>query len=213
MQQKKLVMVAGMIAAIVVLGGCQPWQKKYEACNAELENLQALFDGGQDTVRQCEDERIRLAQQVQSLQQDLAAARTQATSRKKSGLEQVGGVYDAAKGTITITLANDVLFDSGKVTLKSQPKSKLNRISGIVQREHPRKEVWVVGHTDTDPIKKSGWKDNWQLSTERALAVTRYLLSQGIAAKQLAAVGRGEYHPVSGSKSQNRRVEIVVHTR
>ena len=213
MQQKKLVMVAGMIVAIVVLGGCQPWQKKYEACNAELENLQALFDGAQDTTGQCESERARLAQQVQSLQQDLAAAQTQATSRGKTGLEKEGGVYDAAKGTITVTLANDVLFDSGKVTLKSQPKSKLNRISGIVKREHPGKEVWVVGHTDTDPIKKSGWKDNWQLSTERALAVTRYLLSQGIAAKHLAAVGRSEYHPVSRNKAQNRRVEIVVHTR
>ena len=213
MQQKKLVMVAGMVMAIVVLGGCQPWQKKYEACNAELENLQALFDGGQDTARQCEDERIRLAQQIQSLQQDLAAARTQATSREKSDLEKEGGVYDPTRGTITVTLANDVLFDSGKVTLKSQPKSKLNRISEIVKRDHAGKEVWVVGHTDTDPIKKSGWKDNWQLSTERALAVTRYLLSQGIAAKHLVAAGRSEYHPVSRDKAQNRRVEIVVHTR
>ena len=120
-------------------------------------------------------------------------------------------MFDPKKGTITVALASDVLFDSGKAILKSESKSKLNRIAGIIKQQYAGKEIGVVGHSDTDPIRKSKWKDNWELSCERALAVTRYLIEQGIPAKQLAASGRSEYHPVGSTKSQNRRVEIVVH--
>ena len=69
----------------------------------------------------------------------------------------------------------------------------------------------MVGHTDTDPLKatKDKYKDNWELSAERALAVTRYLVSQGVAAEALTAAGRGEFHPLE-SKAKSRRVEIVV---
>jgi len=211
MRIKGLIM-AGLVAAIGLVGGCQDWKGKYEACNAEYENLQALFDSMQDDVRNCDNEKTRLNDQIRSLQQQLAQAQT-VEPTGPGGLAAEGGKYDPQSGTITVTLANDVLFDSGKVTLKSQPKAKLGRISSIIRQEHPGKDVHVVGHTDTDPIRKSGWKDNWQLSTERALAVTRYLISQGIPAKQLMAGGRGEYHPISSTKAQNRRVEIVVATR
>jgi len=103
-----------------------------------------------------------------------------------------------------------VLFDSGQAVIKAESKTKLNRIAGIIKQRYADKEISVVGHTDTDPIKISGWKDNWELSAQRALSVTRYLLGQGISAAQLAAVGRGEYHPLTADKSDNRRVEIVV---
>lgn len=79
-------------------------------------------------------------------------------------------------------------------------------------------QVDVVGHTDSDPIKKSKWKDNWQLSAERALAVLRYLNSKGISSEKIRAVAAGSSRPVASNKSssgkaQNRRVEIVVNTR
>ena len=125
-------------------------------------------------------------------------------------LSPVGDLLDEPGEGQRLT-ESDILFDSGKASLKSTYKSKLNRIAQIIQREHSGKEVSIVGHTDTDPIKKSKWKDNWQLSTERALAVVRYMVSQGIPARSLAAVGRGEFHPVGSAKSKNRRVEIVVH--
>ena len=75
-----------------------------------------------------------------------------------------------------------------------------------------------MGHTDTDPIQKSGWKDNWQLSSERALSVARYLVSHGVPEKQVRAVARGSTQPVASNstatgKAKNRRVEIVVHMK
>jgi len=192
------------IMGLVLLGGCGKWKEKYDACNAELENLEALFDGSQQALQVCEADKNQLAQMLD--------AERNTTRREQTELERAGGVYDAARGTITVTLENKVLFDSGKVKLKSASKSRLSNISGIIKREHGGSEIWVVGHTDTDPIRKSKWKDNWQLSTERSLAVTRYLLTQGVSAKQLVAAGRGEHKPVGSKKSKNRRVEIIVHT-
>lgn len=199
---RKTIAVMGILGLLLV-GGCGKWKEKYEACNAELENLEALFDGSQQALQACEADKNQLAMM-------LDAERNKA-ARQESDLEKEGGVYDAARGTITVTLENEVLFDSGKVTLKSASKTRLNRISEIIKREHGGNEVWVVGHTDTDPIRKSKWKDNWQLSTERSLAVTRYLMTQGVSAKQLVAAGRGEHQPIGSQKSKNRRVEIIVH--
>ena len=212
MRSMKTIVTVVLVAAVVLLGGCQPWRQKYMACNADLENLRALFDNAQNAVQQCENEKGRLSQQVQMVMQELQTERSKPI-REVGELEKEGGVYDPLSGTVTVTLANDLLFDSGKVTLKSQSKTQLDRISQIIKRDHGDKEVWVVGHTDADPIKKSEWKDNWQLSTERSLAVTRYLVEKGVAAKQLMAAGRGEFDPIGSSKSKNRRVEIVVHTR
>ena len=117
---------------------------------------------------------------------------------------------DPERGTITVPLASDVLFDAGQAVIKADSKTKLNTITGIIKQRYAGKEISVVGHTDSDPIKISGWKDNWELSSQRALSVTRYLMTQGISAQQLAAVGRGEYHPLTSNKADNRRVEIVV---
>ncbi len=193
--------------------GCQNWQKKYETCNTEYENLQALFDAAQQSLSQCEAERDQYAQQLGMTQRDLANARskTEKTAPIENPFGEEDVSIDAAKGTITVTLESGVLFDSGKADLKSNAKSRLSNIASVIKQKYPGKEVAVVGHTDTDPIRKSKWKDNWELSSQRALAVTRYIISQGIAAEQLTAAGRGEYQPVSGNKADNRRVEIVVH--
>ena len=203
MSLRKITVVT-TVMGLIFLGGCGKWKEKYDACNAELENLEALFDGAQQALQICEVDKSQLAQMLD--------AERSTAQREQSELERAGGVYDAARGTITVTLENNVLFDPGKVSLKSASKSRLSNISGIIKRKHGGSEIWVVGHTDSDPIRKSKWKDNWQLSTERSLAVTRYLLTQGVSAKQLVAAGRGEHKPVGSKKSKNRRVEIIVHT-
>ncbi len=201
-----------MCGALALGTGCQPWQQKYAACMAEKENLEGLetlFNSTQQSLQACTAERDRLLTDNTSLRQQLANA-TQAPP-KPTGDVPPGWKPDYEKGTVSVGLASDVLFDSGKAVLKSSAKSRLNSIVRTIKQKYANKEIGVVGHTDADPISKSKWKDNWQLSCERALAVTRYLISQGIPAKQLAASGRSQYHPIGSNKSQNRRVEIVVH--
>ncbi|MFH1782408.1 MAG: OmpA family protein, partial [Candidatus Omnitrophota bacterium] len=76
--------------------------------------------------------------------------------------------------------------------------------------------IGIEGHTDNEPIKYSGWKSNWELSTARATSVLHYIVDErGIAPERVSATGHGEFKPVSSNdtedgKRQNRRVEIVV---
>jgi len=104
--------------------------------------------------------------------------------------------------------------------LKKTNISELDHIREVLQQKYPGKQIDVVGHTDTDPINKTKdlWKDNWELSAQRALAVTRYLIARGIDDKMIRAVGCGQARPVVSNatatgKAKNRRVEIVVHMR
>jgi len=125
---------------------------------------------------------------------------------------------DPSAGTITVTLPNTILFDSGKATLKKATSTELDHITSVLQSQYAGRQIDVVGHTDSRPIKKSKWKDNWELSAQRALSVTRYLTRRGIAPDKICAVGRGESKPIASNatasgRTRNRRVEIVVHMK
>lgn len=108
-----------------------------------------------------------------------------------------------------VRVPGDVLFASGKVDLKNSAKSTLNQIAAVLQSDYGDNTIRVEGYTDTDPIRRSSWKDNLQLSMERAAAVHRYLQSQGIDADRMYAAGFGETAPAD-TKARSRRVEIVV---
>jgi chemotaxis protein MotB len=126
--------------------------------------------------------------------------------------------FDAAAGTITVTLENTLLFSSGKATLKKTTISELDHIRSVIRQRYASMPIDIVGHTDTDPIKKSKWKDNWELSAQRSLSVLRYMQSKGMNADMIRAVAAGSSRPVASNsnasgKARNRRVEIVVRTK
>ncbi|MCX5681842.1 MAG: OmpA family protein [Candidatus Omnitrophica bacterium] len=103
---------------------------------------------------------------------------------------------------LVITFVSEVLFDSGKANLKNDSLGKLNK--------------GIEGHTDNVPIKHSGWKSNWELSSARAMSVLHYLVDkQGIDPTRVSGTGYGEFHPVASNdtkdgRQKNRRVEIVI---
>lgn len=198
--------------ALLVTGGCQNWQKKYDDCMTERNNLQGLYDTAQGELNKANARLAEYEQKMGIAEKELAASRAKpAPSALKTGFEGSGNVSVDSKGNITVTLEDQVLFDPGKITLKTDAKNRLTRIAGVIKQKYAGKEISVVGNTDTDPIVKSKWQDNWQLSTERALVVTRYLSQEGgVSPKKLIAAGRGEFNPVGSSKAANRRVEIVV---
>ncbi len=123
--------------------------------------------------------------------------------------------WQAVPGGAMIAIESGVLFASGKVKMRSDAQRTLDGIVSTLQGEYDSQEIFVVGHTDDRPIKKSGWKDNWQLSTERSLAVVRYLADHGVSRDRLVACGAGEYRPIASNDSRtnratNRRVEIFA---
>ena len=120
---------------------------------------------------------------------------------------------------------SEVIFATGQANVSAAGKEQLADIASAlreIEKSIPENIPWVLqieGHTDSDPIANSSiFRDNWDLSTERALSVVRYLRSEGISANRLAAAGYGEFQPIdsgnsSVSKQRNRRIELKLTQR
>ena len=116
-----------------------------------------------------------------------------------------------SKGRLSMGVDNSVTFDSGSTTLKDSSHRVLRNVANVMKERFAGRRFFIEGHTDTDPIVKSKWRDNMQLSMERADAVRRYLVQQGVPESAIAVVGYGQHEPRDGGrKERNRRVEIVV---
>jgi len=120
----------------------------------------------------------------------------------------------AEKGLV-ITFVAEVLFDSGKAKLRGESLPILDKVITILQEAVPDNRIGIEGHTDSEPIKHSRWKSNWELSSQRALSVLHYLEKRAIASKRLSAVGYGEHQAIASNdlaegRQINRRVEIVI---
>ncbi|MCK9604653.1 MAG: OmpA family protein, partial [Candidatus Omnitrophica bacterium] len=70
---------------------------------------------------------------------------------------------------LVITFVADILFDSGKAKIRQVAYTSLNKVAVVLKDNVPQLNVGIEGHTDNQPIKHSGWKSNWELSTARAL--------------------------------------------
>jgi len=117
-------------------------------------------------------------------------------------------------GRMVIQLPNDVLFDSAKVDIKPAGKDALKQLASVLTTLEDRR-FQVAGHTDNVPIQTARYPSNWELSTARALEVTRFLIENGVEPRRLSAAGYGEFDPVADneapeSRAKNRRIEITL---
>lgn len=207
------------LVTVSLLSGCTDYKKKYDYLNVEHQNLKGRFEN-------LETERQQLADRIAADQQTIDELQRQIQELNKTPGDATGFgegydvAFDAAAGTITVTLPNTILFESGKASLKNATNTELDHILSVIKQKYADKDIDVVGHTDTDPIVKTKdqWKDNLELSAQRALSVARYLIQHGIPEKQVRADACGSARPVtsnssSAGKAKNRRVEIVVNMR
>lgn len=117
---------------------------------------------------------------------------------------------------LIITMANDILFDSGKAKLKRDAYPVLRKIASVLNENVPGRDIGVEGHTDSTPIKHSNWKSNWELSSARATNVLHYLIDEcSVKPERLSAIGYGEFRPIDSNetragRAKNRRVEIII---
>jgi chemotaxis protein MotB len=117
-------------------------------------------------------------------------------------------------GRMVLRMSNDVLFDSGHAELKPNGKRALSELADVL-RTLSNRRFQVAGHTDNEPIRRSAFKTNWELSAARALEVVSFLVSKGIDARDLSAAGYGEFDPVETNetrdgRARNRRTEITL---
>ena len=185
----------------------------------ELNELRALLA---EKEAQSLQDKVTIASLGKSLNEALAS-RVQELQRFKSDF--FGRLRDilGSRGDVTIVgdrfiFQSEVLFEQGKASLGADGTDQLSQIGLAlleISKTIPSDIPWVLqvdGHTDDVPVA-GVYRDNWQLSTERALSVVRYLINQGVPAERLAATGYGEFQPIAGGTSidarrRNRRIEL-----
>ena len=183
--------------------GTQDKHKQVESMMASMEsNLQA-------TRTELEDLRKQRAEAEKRLQtfKDLTAKFQKMIA---SGQVQV----KTRNGVMLVAMPSEVLFPSAGADLSEPGKMSVMEV-GVILKNLPERRFMVVGHTDSLPIKSTIYKDNWDLSTARALTVTKFLVSAGLDPKRLLAAGHGEHDPSASNKSKdgrekNRRIEIIL---
>lgn len=113
---------------------------------------------------------------------------------------------------VTARLDGKVLFLSGDANLKPQAHAALDRVAGLLRKY--TFDLYILGHTDAEPIETTQFPSNWELSGARASAVLRYLAGRGASPQRLVAVGLADSRPLAPNdtpdgRARNRRVEFV----
>ena len=161
------------------------------------------------SAAQADAERSRLAaQQAQLSAQQADADKAAMRTRLSEQLNRILQTRDSARGLIVSM--SDVLFDTGKYSLKPGAREKLAKVAGILLA-YPGLNIEVGGYTDN----VGGDAMNQTLSENRAGSVRDYLVQQGVATNSVSARGFGNTLPVasndnSAGRQQNRRVELLV---
>ncbi len=226
--------------ALIVLSACGP-SKKLQQATAEISQLketnaqqvQKIGDYEKDLNRM-KEENIKYSREAQdcrelkeaiskNLEEMNNALAEQGTSLRKikqkvdSSLESF---YDAGvdvtykNGLVHISMSDELVFTSGSTKIGWEGNEVLKVIAEELNK-YPKVLVYVVGNTDDIPVK-SGNRDNWTISTERANAIVRLLRDKyGVDPARLVAAGRGRHNPIGDNstpegRAMNRRTDIVV---
>jgi len=182
-------------------------QQKSAALEKKVADLQAQNDALTKSTTQLTEEKGQLeakSKQYEELEKSL-------NQQIQSGQVEVSEL----KGKMTVKLKDRVVFSSGSAAINKQGREALDAVANAFH-DLQGKNVVVAGYTGNVPVAgKGAFKDNWDLSTARAVSVVRYLQSKGVEPKILGAAGFSEYRPLAANdtaegKSQNRRIEIAL---
>ena len=197
--------------------------------NLKLSQLQALFE-----KLKSEDEKNKI--ETANLGKELnSALASRVKELQKFRSEFFGRLSELLEDREEIRVVGDrfvfqseLLFEKGSANLGQEGNEQLKQLFitlDDIAKTIPNDINWVLqveGHTDNIPIRAGKYRDNWHLSTERALSVVRFLIDKGIEAKRLSATGYGEFQPLSKldntlsleeKNSKNRRIELKITQR
>ena len=199
--------------------------KAVTALRLRIEELTSLLA---EKEAQAARDKIAIASLGKSLNNALAS-RVQELQRFRS--EFFGRLREVLRGRDDVRIVGDrfvfqseVLFAQGAASLGPEGEEKLGQLAVALNQiaaEIPEDIDWILqveGHTDDIPVRAGRFADNWDLSTERALSVVRFLAESGLPANRLAAAGYGEFQPLDDAGSdearrRNRRIEMKLTQR
>ncbi|TMH52391.1 MAG: hypothetical protein E6H50_00830 [Betaproteobacteria bacterium] len=237
MNGRRLHAASAVLAGSFMLGGCVStgeYEKLEAEKNQEIAALQKQRGGLQEQVQGLQSQKTSLEQQQAELRRQIDALEQQ-KAQLLVATQQNTSQYDALvrnlteevkkgqlqvrqyKDMLTVDVAEQLFFDSGRASLKDTGKDVLKKV-GEALKGYEDKVIRVVGHTDNVPISKAAQKvfpSNWELSVARATNVVHYLQEVGIPPERMIASGRAEYQPVAENdtpegRKKNRRIEITL---
>ena len=220
---------------IFVLAACGVSKDEFAAQQRDAQQNMTKYQQESEKAAALEKKLAAIQQQNSVLEQQLseATAASKKLQEEKGALEAKSAQYQQLasslqeqiangqveiselRGKMTVKLKDKILFSSASASLNKQGRAALDAVADAF-KGLKGKNVVVSGYTDDVPISaKSGFPDNWALSTARAANVVRYLQSKGVAPAMLGAAGFGEYRPLvandsPANRSQNRRIEITL---
>ncbi len=222
------------IAALVVAAAGCVTSGKYEKKAKEAADLATRADAEAAKAAACASKaealqkeltaaakaRDELQVKVASLAEEKGAAEAKSKQYERLAGQLQGQIkagqieLSELKGKMTVKLKDKVLFASGSARLNNEGQKALDAVADVF-KDLQRKNVIVAGFTDDVPTSGGAYKDNWDLSSARAISVVRYLASKGVPTAMLGAAGFSQFRPIApndspANRSQNRRIEIVL---
>lgn len=218
----------GAVGMAFLLGACGVSKDEFAAAQKDAANYKKQFQDEQQKTAALEKKVGDLQAQNETLTKSttqLTEEKGQLEAKSKQYEELAGSLkqqiesgqveISELKGKMTVKLKDKVVFSSGSAAINKQGRDALAAVAKAFQGLQG-KTVIVAGYTDNVPVAgKGAFKDNWDLSTARAVSVVRYLQTQGVEPKMLGAAGFSEYRPLAPNdsaegRSQNRRIEIAL---
>jgi chemotaxis protein MotB len=231
-----------LLVGAISSAACGVATSKYEGVVADLKKCQDERTAEKDRLAQLEKqlgdvtlERDKASAHGSELEGSMTATQKELAELRKQHAEaekrlaafraltaRFQKMIDAGKisvlfrnGQMIMKLPSGILFASGRADLSTEGQGTLSEVATILKEFSDRKFL-IAGHTDNVPLPRHGrFKDNWELSTARALTVARYLVKDGVNSQSLGAAGYAEFDPVAANdaeagRQENRRIEIVV---
>jgi chemotaxis protein MotB len=191
-----------------------------QSAEAQLKELQDAFTAQQEKLHQVQSEADKLSELLRKLE-DAKEAKDRKLAELQDLVKNISGmsVQSRREGNFLV-IENNILFESGKISLSEEAKETLDStVIPYLQEQLQEKadqEIRIDGHTDGQPIQASDWLDNYHLAAMRAHSVMEYLAAQGIPERNMYICGYGPNRPLiqpdnpEAPVAQNRRVEILL---
>ncbi len=212
--------------------------KKYKSLMSQKDELVSKYEKQlKDLKKDYKAKENELNSKINGLSSDLSSAKSDAmkfknmSEEKEKALVKLQNEIKAAFSSFNsadlkiiqkydklyISVPNSILYKKGHDDISKEGKQTLESLAQIFKK-NPKMDILVEGHTDSDPVRRTRYKykDNWGLSSARAVNAVRFLVKQGVNAKQLSASGRadqfttGQILEGKDEHAYDRRIEFVV---
>lgn len=198
---------------------------------ANAKQLQSELDKTRTEMTEADKEKAeriaKLREEMAASEQELLELRKQRDAAEKRAAafrnltDRFRALVDTGKlqvgfrnGQMVLKMPSEILFASGQAELSEAGQTALAEVLTVLMDFKDRRFV-IAGHTDDKPIKTRKIRNNWELSTARALSVTEFMIEGGFPPGNVAAAGYGQFDPAAPNdtdenRALNRRIEIIL---